>query len=104
VLTPYLSSYWISLVTRANQRIARQLVEGLRSDLVAPDDGFWRRFPEHVRVPFDVAARRALRGEADTLSLRDRLAEWLIHRVTPNTSPEARSEAALKDVRSNSYP
>jgi uncharacterized protein YbjT (DUF2867 family) len=104
VLTPYLSSFWIALVTRANQRIARQLVEGLRSDLVAPDDGFWRRFPEHVRVPFDVAARRALRGEADTLSLRDRLTEWLIHRVTPNTSPEARTEAALKDVRSNSYP
>jgi uncharacterized protein YbjT (DUF2867 family) len=104
VLTPYLSSYWISLVTRANQRIARQLVEGLRSDLVAPDDGFWRRHPEHVRVPFDVAARRALRGEADTLSLRDRLTEWLIHRVTPNTSPEARAEAALKDARSNSYP
>lgn len=106
VITPHLSSYWIALVTRANQRIARQLVEGLRSDLVAPDDGFWRRFPQHVRVPFDVAARRALRGEADTLSLRDRLAEWLIHRVTPNTSPEARADALHSDrgARSNSFP
>ena len=106
VITPHLSSYWIALVTRANQRIARQLVEGLRSDLVAPDDGFWRHFPQHVRVPFDVAARRALRGEADTLSLRDRLAEWLIHRVTPNTSPEARTDALHPDrsARSNSFP
>jgi hypothetical protein len=57
-------------------------------------------------VPFDVAARRALRGEADTLSLRDRLAEWLIHRVTPNTSPEARTDALHPDrsARSNSFP
>ncbi|HET8936212.1 MAG TPA: NAD(P)H-binding protein [Polyangiales bacterium] len=104
VLTPHLSSYWIALVTRANQRIARQLVEGLRSDLVAPDEGFWRRFPDHPRVPFDVAARRALRAEADTLSLRDRLTEWLIHRVTPNESAATGREAALKDAGSSSLP
>jgi uncharacterized protein YbjT (DUF2867 family) len=84
VITPKLSSYWIALVTRANQKIARQLVEGLRSDLVAPDQGFWQLFPEHHRVPFDEAARRALRAEADSLSLRSRLTEWLIHRVSRN--------------------
>jgi uncharacterized protein YbjT (DUF2867 family) len=104
VITPYLSSYWIALVTRANQRIARQLVEGLRSDLVAPDDGFWRRFPEHVRVPFEVAARRALRAEADTLSLRDRFTEWLIHRVTPSSTPPAGPDARLNDVRTTGSP
>jgi hypothetical protein len=31
-VSPHLSSYWIALVTRADTRIARQLVEGLRSD------------------------------------------------------------------------
>ena len=85
VITPRLSSYWISLVTRANQRIARQLVEGLRSELVAPDQGFWQRFPEAgaSRLSFDEAARRALRDEADALPLHTRLTEWLIHRITP---------------------
>jgi uncharacterized protein YbjT (DUF2867 family) len=85
VMSPRLSSYWISLVTRANQRIARQLVEGLRTELVAADQGFWRLFPTHRCLGFDEAAKRALRGEAESLSLRDKLSEWLIHRVTPSS-------------------
>ena len=84
LLTPRLSSFWISLVTRANGRVSRQLVEGLRTDLVAPDLGFWQLMPDHARVPFDEAARRALRGEALGLTLRARLTEWLIHRLTPS--------------------
>jgi uncharacterized protein YbjT (DUF2867 family) len=82
VITPRLSSYWIALVTRAKYKIARQLVEGLRSNLVATDQGFWRLFPEHQRVPFEEAARRALHDEAEALPLGSRLTEWLIHRVT----------------------
>lgn len=81
VMTPRLSSYWISLVTRADPFISRQLVEGLRHDLVAPDRGFWRLFPEHQRMSFDEAARRELRAEADALSLRGRITEWLIHKL-----------------------
>jgi hypothetical protein len=46
-VTPRLSSYWITLVTRAEQRISEELVEGLRSDSVAGDEGFWRLAPEH---------------------------------------------------------
>lgn len=83
VLTPRLSAYWIALVTRADQHLARQLVEGLSSDLVAPNDGFWKLLPNHVRVAFDEAARRALFAEAQALPLRTRLAEWLLHRLTP---------------------
>ena len=83
VFTPALSSFWISIVTRANQQISRQLVEGLRSDLIAPDDGIWQLIPDHPRVPFDEAARRALIAEARTLPLRTRFAEWLLHRITP---------------------
>lgn len=83
VITPRLSSYWIALVTRANEQIARQLVEGLRSDLIAPDDGFWKLMPNHPRVPFDEAARRALFAEAQTLPVGVRLLEWLLHRFTP---------------------
>jgi uncharacterized protein YbjT (DUF2867 family) len=89
LLTPGLSSYWISLVTRANSRVSRQLVEGLCTSLVAPDDGFWRLMPEDERVPFDEAARRALRGEAQGLPLRTRFAEWLLHRMTPSVPKSA---------------
>lgn len=83
VITPRLSSYWISLVTRANQRISRQLVEGLRTDLIAPDEGYWKLMPDHPRVLFDEAARRALFAEAQALPLLVRLAEWVLHRFTP---------------------
>jgi uncharacterized protein YbjT (DUF2867 family) len=84
VITPRLSSFWIALVTRANEQIARQLVEGLRSDLIAPDDGFWKLMPNHPRVPFDEAARRALFAEAQELPLSIRVVEWLLHRFTPS--------------------
>ena len=101
VMSPRLSSYWISLVTRANQRIARQLVEGLRSELVAADQDFWHLFPAHQRLGFDEAAKRALRGEADSLSLPEKVTEWLIHRVTPSSErPAASDERALENARS----
>jgi hypothetical protein len=39
--------------------------------------------PNHQRLSFDEAARRALFAEAQSLPLRVKLAEWLLHRVTP---------------------
>jgi uncharacterized protein YbjT (DUF2867 family) len=77
-VTPKLSSYWITLVTRANHHISEELVEGLRCNLLAPDDGFWRLAPEYRRTPFDEAARWALLEEQSELSLRARLAEHVI--------------------------
>lgn len=82
VLSPRLSSYWLRLVTRADFRIARQLVEGLRSDLLASDEGFWRLMPEYGRTPFDVAARRALEHEEASLSPATRTVEAALHRVS----------------------
>lgn len=78
IVTPRLSSYWITLVTRADQRISEELVEGLRCDLVAESEGFWRLAPEYPRIPFDDAARAALLEEQRELSLRSRLAEIVI--------------------------
>lgn len=95
VITPRLSSYWISLVTRADPHIARQLVAGLCSDLVAPDEGFWKLLPEHRRVPFDEAARRALLDEAAALPLRSRLTEWLLHGLTECVDKRKESGATL---------
>ncbi len=92
VVTPWLSTYWIRLVTRADAGVASELVEGLRSDILAPDDGFWLRHPSYRRQSFDEAVRAALAGEAEELTragaLVEEVAEWLTpkdERVT--TSP-----------------
>jgi uncharacterized protein YbjT (DUF2867 family) len=80
-LSPRLSSFWIQWVTRADHRVAAQLVQGLTHDLIAPDDGFWNLRPEYRRIPFDQAVDRALREETDPLSMRARLGEALAQRV-----------------------
>lgn len=62
-LSPSLSSHWIRWVTRADHEVARQLVDGLTSDLVAPNDGIWRACPDLARTPLDEAMRQALADE-----------------------------------------
>jgi uncharacterized protein YbjT (DUF2867 family) len=80
-VSPTLSSYCIAWATRANGDIARELVQGLKSNLTADDDGFWKLLPQHQRVPFDEAVRRALAAETATLpgSTREleRALKWL---------------------------
>lgn len=90
LVTPWLSTHWIRLVTRSDPRVAAELVEGLRTDILAPDDGFWRLVPGHRRQSFDEAVRVALVGEAEELSraamLVEDAAEWLTpkdDRATP---------------------
>ena len=61
-LTPRLSSYWLKLVTGADYRVARELVDGLASDLLATQPELWR-LVDHPRLTFDEAARRALADE-----------------------------------------
>jgi hypothetical protein len=69
-------------VTRTDQRISEELVEGLRCDLVAESQGFWRLAPEYRRIPFEQAARAALLEEQSELSLRSRLAELVIRTLS----------------------
>jgi uncharacterized protein YbjT (DUF2867 family) len=90
IVTPKLSSYWITLVTRADQRISEELVEGLRCNLVAEDDGFWRFAPDYRRTPFEAAARAALLDEQRELSTRSRLAESVIRILALGSIKRAR--------------
>jgi uncharacterized protein YbjT (DUF2867 family) len=58
VLTPRLSSYWVTLVTPVDAGLARPLVEGLRSEMVVerpPPAGL-----NDDPLPFDDAVREAL--------------------------------------------
>jgi uncharacterized protein YbjT (DUF2867 family) len=59
VLTPYLSSLWLNLVTPVSAAVARPLVEGLRNPTVAREERIRKLLPLEL-TPFDEAAQRAL--------------------------------------------
>jgi uncharacterized protein YbjT (DUF2867 family) len=83
LISPKLSSYWIRLVTRSDHHVTDELVEGLRSDILSPDDGFWKLVPEHARQGFDDAVRAALHEETESLSSGALLMEHAIDRLSP---------------------
>lgn len=60
VLTPRLSSYWIGLISDVDLGVARELVEGLQSDLDPTGPLIWEHLPSHALLPVDEAMRRAL--------------------------------------------
>jgi uncharacterized protein YbjT (DUF2867 family) len=59
VLTPYLSSLWLHVVTPVKAGVARPLIEGLRTETVAHDDRIRELVPLELKS-FDVAVREAL--------------------------------------------
>ena len=59
VLTPYLSSLWLHLVTPVNAAVARPLIEGLRTETVVRDDRIRELVPIEL-TRFDAAVRSAL--------------------------------------------
>jgi len=59
VLTPYLSSLWLNLVTPVNASVARPLVEGLRNPTIAREEAIHELLPFEL-TSFDEAARAAL--------------------------------------------
>ncbi len=79
LVTPRLSSYWIRLVTRANPQLARELVEGLRSDIVSQGNDIWTSMPELERTPFDQAVKLALQEEETSVGSSMRLVERALH-------------------------
>ncbi len=59
LLTPYLSSLWLNLVTPVSASVARPLVEGLRNPTVAREERIRKLIPLQL-TRFDEAARQAL--------------------------------------------
>jgi uncharacterized protein YbjT (DUF2867 family) len=62
VLTPYLSSLWLHVVTPVKAGVARPLIEGLRNETIAHDDRIRELVPREP-TPFAVAVRDALAVE-----------------------------------------
>jgi uncharacterized protein YbjT (DUF2867 family)/membrane protease YdiL (CAAX protease family) len=69
-LSPGLSSHWVRFVTRADWSVAREIVVGLKTDLIARDDRFWALIDHEARLTFDAAARKTLEDEAKGPPLR----------------------------------
>ncbi|MFW2388746.1 MAG: NAD(P)H-binding protein [Polyangiales bacterium] len=63
VITPTLSSYWIALVTRADLALARELVQGLQSDLDPSGDSIWELLQDEQPTEFQTAVYQALEDE-----------------------------------------
>ena len=82
VITPKLSSYWLRLVTRANYRVAVQLVEGLRSDLVATGTVLWDLLEGFEPTSFDDAIRAAM-AEEPPAAFGTRLLENAVRTLGP---------------------
>ena len=82
LVTPRLSSHWIRLVTRADFTVARELVEGLTSDLLAARPGFWAAAGLPPPMVLEDAARLALAETSAELSPAGRLAEALAGLLT----------------------
>jgi uncharacterized protein YbjT (DUF2867 family) len=65
LLSPRLSSLWIGLVTPVDARVARLLIEGLRTETVVTDPSGAAPFDVEP-ISFDEALRRALREDGHT--------------------------------------
>jgi uncharacterized protein YbjT (DUF2867 family) len=55
VLTPYLSSLWVGLVTPVDTGVARPLIEGLSHETVVTDPSGMEALPARERTPLDQA-------------------------------------------------
>jgi len=62
-LSPQLSSHWVRFVTRAEWSVAREVVVGLKTDLLAHDARFWGLIGHAPLLTFDQAARLAIQEE-----------------------------------------
>ena len=101
VLSPWLSSQWVNVVTPVPKAIAQPLIESLRNNAVAHEHDIERLIPLELR-PFDDAVRLALEriGHAD-VETRWSGAEWPGAPSDPMpTDPEWAGGTAYRDERS----
>ena len=71
LLTPFLSSLWIHLVTPVSARMARPLAEGLRNRVVVQDDAAARMMPQEL-----LSVRAAIRTALDMEARSDVESTW----------------------------
>jgi uncharacterized protein YbjT (DUF2867 family) len=81
LLSPRLSSGWIQLITRADPHLARELVEGLRADLLNHEPDYFATMG-HSPLPFAEAAALALEREPGSSSSVARFVERFVRMIS----------------------
>jgi uncharacterized protein YbjT (DUF2867 family) len=77
VLSPWLSSHWIHVVTRAEWEVAREIVLGLGRDLLARNHDYWELVGHPDLISFREAAKRATELEQANGKTLGGVAGWL---------------------------
>ncbi len=97
---PRVSAVWLKLVSDADWKVVRELVQGLEHDLLPQGDAsFWDTLGPRALVPFDEAARRALAEDSPGHGLRGALhalGERFVQAVGPRVLPPERAGASLE--------
>jgi uncharacterized protein YbjT (DUF2867 family) len=83
LLTPGLSALWLRLISGEEFHLARELVLGLREDLLPKDERFWELAQHRPHWSFRDAAQRALSTEGRQ-SLVARIVERAVHELGPS--------------------
>ncbi len=94
VLTPRLSSGWISLVTPVSYRIARPLADGLRNRVVVTDDAAQRLMPHEA-----MGVREAIRAALSEVRSNDVQTRWSVAGRVPG-DPDWAGGTVFTDERS----
>ncbi len=97
VLTPYLSSLWLGLVTPVHARIGRKLVGSLRNPTLVNDDAALRTFSVQPRGLSDAIARALVNEDREFAETR--WSDALSSAGTPKTWGGVRFGSRLVDSR-----
>ncbi len=97
VLTPYLSSLWLGLVTPVHARIGRKLVGSLRNPTLVNDDAALRTFSVQPRGLTDAIARALVNEDREFAETR--WSDALSSAGTPKTWGGVRFGSRLVDSR-----
>ena len=63
VLSPRISSLWLILFAPIDFRVARSLIDGLKSETIVMNDNAGKYFPQIVPIPYEAAVEMALKSE-----------------------------------------
>ena len=98
VLTPWLSSHWIQVVTPLSNRIARPLAEGLKNEVVCRDDRIARLIPQPL---LDV--REAIHAALSQVKAHLVETNWSMAGPMPG-DPDWSGGTVFRDIRHLSTP
>ena len=93
VLTPRLSSGWISLVTPVSYRIARPLAEGLKNKVVVTDNSVQELMPHQA-----MGARESIRNSLERIRMNAVTTRWSVAGPVPG-DPDWAGGTLFEDQR-----